>query len=65
MGVNQSKSTSTSETVANIATDIISKHSLECIVSASQSQLISVSDVGGDVVFDGSQLDQGWMSNVS
>lgn len=59
MGAGQSQSLSTSQTVTNIATDVIMKHSLECIISANQSQLIEVKNISGDVTFDGSKLSQG------
>ena len=59
MGAGQSKSASTSETVTNIATEIIMKHSLECIISANQSQLLKVKNVSGDVHFDGGTFSQG------
>ncbi len=59
MGAGQSQSASTSQTVTNIATDIITKHSLECIISANQSQLLKVKNVSGDVHFDGGTFSQG------
>lgn len=59
MGARQSQSVSTSQTVTNIATEVIMKHSLECIISANQSQLVNVSNVSGDVHFDGGTFSQG------
>jgi hypothetical protein len=59
MGAGQSQAASTSQNVTSIATDIVMKHSLECIISANQSQLIKVKNVSGDVHFDGSVLSQG------
>lgn len=54
-----SKSKSTVEKITTVATDVVNKNIQRCVVSATQSQLIKITDVHGDVDLTGVKQKQG------